>query len=135
MSVIRSWRIAVHESGHATVARLLRLPGCGEASIEEPNAHAVFPNNCGTPSVCALMAGAASEIALFGDCDEVGISIDAQRVWKRLRRYGYEDADPWWNYTLGLVCRHRSLITRVAIKLRRAGMLDGPDLDRLVWRG
>jgi hypothetical protein len=68
------------EAGHATVARLLGLPGCGEASIEEPNAHAHFPVDHGAASVCALMAGAAAEVELLGDHDRVGIEADAQRI-------------------------------------------------------
>jgi hypothetical protein len=69
MSVDRDWRIAVHESGHALLARPLGLPGCGEASVIEPNAHAHFPLDHGAASVCALMAGAAAEIELLGDYD------------------------------------------------------------------
>jgi hypothetical protein len=43
----RTWRISVHEAGHAVVARLLRLPGCGEASIVEPDGGAYFSINHG----------------------------------------------------------------------------------------
>jgi hypothetical protein len=39
-----------------------------------------------------------------------------------------------WNYTLALARRRRPLIAFVAIKLRRARVLDGPSIDRIVRR-
>jgi hypothetical protein len=74
----RDWRIAVHEAGHVVVARVLGLPGCGEASVIEPNAHAVFCLDHGPPSICALFAGAAAEIELIG---EPPAEKPAGRVW------------------------------------------------------
>src|SRR4051794_2598021 len=86
----REWRISIHEAAHATIARLLRLPGCGQATLIEPGAHAVFPCNAGPRSIAALMAGACAEVALLGcDWDRAGNEVDAVRVWERLEKCGY----------------------------------------------
>jgi hypothetical protein len=82
------------------------------------------------------MAGAASETVLLGDHDEVGIRVDARRVRQRLRRwYGSDDADLLWNYTVDLVARHSPAIERLALRLERERVLDGPTIDDVVARG
>jgi hypothetical protein len=83
------------------------------------------------------MAGSAAEVALLdGTYDEVGVQVDAERVRERLERYGYDDGGvALWSYTINLLRPYRSLITRVAIKLRRARVLDGAEIDRIVFRG
>lgn len=132
----RVQRIAIHEAGHCVVARKLGLPGCGGVTIIEPHAFAVFSENHGAESVVALMAGAAAEVVAFGSHDEIGIRGDAEKVGQQLKLLGCTDCVPLWHRALNLARRHRVLITRVAIKLRRAGgVLDGAALDRLVWRG
>jgi hypothetical protein len=133
-SVARDWRIAIHEAGHLVAARLLWLPGCGGASIIEPHAHADFPANCGPPSICALMGGACAETIMLGDYDRVGVTSDSARIRERLARYG-ADGGELWHYTTNLLRPQRGLLTRVAIKLRRAQVLDGGEIDRIVcWQ-
>jgi hypothetical protein len=122
------WRVAIHEAGHAVVARLLQLPDCGEASITP--GFATFSVDHGPASICALMAGAAAEITLFGDHDHQGNSADAKLV----ERFD-GDTDALWNHTLDLTQQYRSLIARVAIRLRRARTLDAAAIDRIVCRG
>jgi len=127
-------RIAVHESGHAIVARLLSLPGCGGAFLAPP--HAIFPTNHGAASICALMGGAIAEVLHFGDYDRVGITIDWKRASRRLRRLGYTDnGQALWTYTFGLLHPYAGLVKLVAAKLERARMLDGATVDALVFRG
>jgi hypothetical protein len=135
--VHRDWRICIHEAGHATVARLLRLP-CGEASVA-PHAYArVAIDDHGAASIIAMMAGAASEVELLGDYDAIGVQVDAARVAQRVKRYGL-DADALWDLALGMVRQQRPVIARLAVKLRRAGMLDVRTIDGMVrrwqWRG
>jgi hypothetical protein len=133
-SVARHWRIAIHEAGHAVAARLLRLPRCGAATIIEPHAQAAFPTNCGPPSICALMAGAAAETIMLGDYDRGGSKYDWEHARERLERCGYADGGEalWWAYTINLLRPHLSLLTRVAIRLKRAQVLDGGEIDRVV---
>lgn len=134
MPVDRIQRIAIHEAGHATAARLLRLPNCGEASVA-PRSYARVPTDHGASSICAIMAGSAAEIVTFGDYDPEGNEVDRELAWEQLERCGYEDADALWNYTLALVRRHQARIGYLAVKLKRAGTLDGPAIDRIVARG
>jgi hypothetical protein len=75
--------IVVHEAGHAVASRLMRLPECGEVSIIEPRAHAVFDCGRGAASFWALMAGAVVESIAFGDYDGVGTNgteVDANTL-------------------------------------------------------
>ena len=83
----RAWHISVHEAGHAVAGRLLDLR-CGAANIVEPYAKAVFDCDCGERSMIALMAGAAAETIVFGDCDKIGFTNDWRRVTGALKRAG-----------------------------------------------
>jgi hypothetical protein len=130
-SAARAWRIAVHEAGHCVAVRLLDLPGCGEASVE-PNAYARFPCNDGDRSIVALMAGAAAEVALFGDYDRTGARTDAGRVGARLA-FGFGDSSALWHYTVDFIIRpHIGLISFVAFQLARERVLDGAAIDSIV---
>jgi hypothetical protein len=127
----RDWRIAVHESGHAVVGRVL-FDTCGAASIIEPaGAECPLPSNHGAASVVALMAGVASEIVLLGDYDMAGLRGDAEMIDERVRWYGF-DRDWLWQITVDVVQQQQHRIARVAHKLRRARVLDGATIDRLV---
>jgi hypothetical protein len=132
-SVAREWRIAIHESGHAVAARLLRLPRCGGASIIEPHARADFPTNCGPASILALLAGGCAESIMLGAFDRDGSRCDRERARERLAQCGGTDEALWWTYTINLLRPHLSLLTRVALTLRRAQVLDGSEIDRVVF--
>ena len=107
-------RISIHEAGHVFVARKLRLPGCGGASVVLDNPHAVFPIDHGAASVCALMAGHAAEFVAFdGDCDASGCAVDRERWLERLDRLGYDDGGAaLWDHTAALVRQNRSGASR-----------------------
>jgi hypothetical protein len=133
MTEDRIRRVAIHEAAHATCARLLRLPNCGEASVEEPHAHAKFSCDHGARSIAALMAGSAGEVVLFGDYDRAGGRVDWERIHKRLDRLGYTDGgEALWTYTTNLLQRQAPLLTFLAHKLKRARVLDGGEIDRIV---
>ena len=143
--VDRDWRIAIHEAGHAVVARKLRLPDCGDAAVaprptveaDREEGYARFPVDEGWRSICALLGGTAAEVELLdGTFDRDGVGGDAKLALERLRRLGYTDGGlRLWRYTRRLVRRHRGLVGLVAVKLRDAGMLDGAEIDALVFRG
>ena len=147
--VTRDWRIAIHKSGHCVAARLLRLPGCGGATMPHgfADAQAVFPSNHGWRSICAMMAGSAAETILFGDHDRFGGGWDRERARQRLEALGYQalgysaDAETFdhcsqalWSYTIKRLRPYRTAIVRLAIALRRARVLDGGEIDRMVIR-
>jgi hypothetical protein len=129
MNSERAWRIATHESSHCVIARKLKLPICGGASIIEPDAHAVFSNDCGERSIMTLMAGAAAETVAFGDYDRVGVRSDLQR-W-RARLCGH-DEKALWDRTLALVRQNIGCVESLASMLRHAGTLDGGAIDRII---
>jgi hypothetical protein len=132
MAVDRAWLISIHESGHATVARLLRLPNCGGACITEPDAHARFDHGDDPEaSVVALMAGAAAETVVLGDYDRDGVLIDRARWEWRAERHGLDER-VLWNQTMRLVRRHQPLIECLADMLWRAKILDGRAIDKIV---
>ena len=127
--VDRSWKIAIHESGHLVIARQVRLPDCGEASIVMPGAHAHFSIDCGAPSICALLGGAAAEVELLGTFDADGFRGDAGRIAERLHR---DDAlKLLWSHTRNLLRQNRQLIEHVARHLHEAETLDAASLDAL----
>jgi hypothetical protein len=51
---------------------------------------------------------------------------------QRLARCGYADGEALWDFTINLLRPHLRLFTRVAIKLRRAQVLAGGEIDRVV---
>jgi hypothetical protein len=126
------WRVSIHEAGHAVCARLAGLP-CGGASAAEGLAFAGFPRDCGERSICALMAGAAAEVAVFGDHHPYGLKVDRERAWARLMRLGYDDGgDELWGWTVDLMREHRDAIIRVATQLFHARWLSGDEIDALI---
>jgi hypothetical protein len=129
----RAERISRHEAGHAIASRLMRLPDCGEVSIIEPRAHAVFSCNCGAASIVALLAGSVAENLAFNDYDAHGGSEDWKNAWERMQRLGYDDGGAaLWSYTFDLLSPYCGLVKFLAIKLERELVLDGPAVDRLV---
>lgn len=137
MMTDKQWRIAIHEAAHACIARAVGLPGCGEVSVVADNPYARFPNNQGSGSLATLMAGAAAEVELLGDYDEVGVTVDEERVRERLLDwYGSDAASGMlWDYALDLVKHHRAAIERLAHELVREQVLDGDEVDAIFYEG
>jgi hypothetical protein len=128
----RAWRIAVHEAGHCVAGRLLGLP-CGGASVELDFPHAMFARDCGSHSVCALMAGAIAETLVFGDYDRIGVEVDWKRASARMEELGVDDGgEALWAYTTELLAPHVGLIVRVSTALMDAQWLDGGEIDALL---
>jgi hypothetical protein len=141
--VDRDWRISIHEASHACIARVLKLPRCGAAFVDEPDAHAEFPVDHGAASICALMAGAAAETILLGNFDEVGFTTDREKLNYWIERHGC-DGETLWDHTLAMVRENIRCIEFIAGMLSRHRVLDGPSIDRVVatarirplsWRG
>jgi hypothetical protein len=127
----KQWRICIHESAHCVIARLLEVPDCGEACIEDGKGHTKFSDNCGTRSIIATMAGAACERVLFGDYEPAGCRTDAARVGQRLT-FGGGDSKELWDTTTDLVRQHLGAITFLAALLHRERALTGAAIDAIV---
>jgi len=130
----RAWRVAIHESGHAIASRLMGLPGCGGASVEPNDAYAVFPDDCGAHSVCALMAGACAEAIVLGDFDPAGFTVDRELAAAEMECVGVVDGgEALWEFTFDLLAPYENLITSLAAELWRAGSLDGGEIDAVMF--
>jgi hypothetical protein len=135
----RRFRIATHESGHATAARLLMPPGsCGEASIVEGCGwfgYARFPGDHGARSVCAIYAGSVAEALAFGSHDAEGGAFDRALAQELLDELGYSDSGlALWRYTCRLLRPHLPLVTSLALRLEQERTLDGRTIDDIVRR-
>jgi hypothetical protein len=64
-----------------------------------------------------------------------GNRVDRERAAQRLARLGYRDGgQALWSYTLDVLRPQRPLLTFLAIKLKRARVLDGAAIDAIVSR-
>jgi hypothetical protein len=82
------------------------------------------------------MGGACAEIVAFGDYDHIGIKVDWKRASERLDRLGYTDnGRALWRHTGSLLRPYLGLISSLALRLERERVLDGPDIDAMVFRG
>lgn len=82
----------------------------------------------------ALMGGAAAETIVFGSCDQIGFSDDWRRVTGALKRAGDDGrVSMLWAQTMGLLRPHERAICRVARGLKRAELLDGDEIDALMF--
>src|SRR5512132_1136478 len=117
-------RIAAHESGHATISRVLRLPS-GAATIDgAPCAYLRDDHNLA--SLITAMAGAAAEREMFGVAG--GTDGDRPKVMRLIDALSV-DNDTCWLVTRLLVELHRDRIVAVAQALRQHGELSGAQID------
>jgi ATP-dependent Zn protease len=157
-----AWSTAVHESGHAVIGRVLRLP-CGMATVvlnedeqitgvsithdqwaiaEHWEEIGIFHRKMNTvwrARMMTFMAGAEAEKVLIGSCcggdgdDQYQVALMAEE-WVR-------DAEDWerWHerlrrQTARLVRWHREAIERVAKALIERHTLMPHEIDALTYR-
>ena len=145
----RLWHDAVHEAGHAVIARTLGLtsgytnlfPGCAEHMSGHPFIHDALQSwswNCRHPErngnddafwrgmIIARMAGAEAEREIIGSC--LGRCGDDSRSSDLIRdglgNEQPEDAARMRRFARHLVKRHREAILRFADQLVAAVELD-----------
>ena len=145
----RVWHDAVHEAGHAVIARALGLtsgytnlsPGCGEQISGDAFIHDALQSwswNCRHPerngndgafwrgTIIARMAGAEAEREIIGSC--LGRCGDDRRLPGLIRDgLGYEQPEGavrMRRFARQLVKRHREAILRFADQLVAAAELD-----------
>jgi hypothetical protein len=152
------WHTAIHEAGHAVIARVLRLR-CGEVTIEpnEDEGYAGY-SHIGDPwgtvddweragryrdhdveqayrgYILSTMAGEEAEIEILGSAQT---GTESDRRWIEIAAAGEAFShDEWPRYeprmrrqTRRLVRKHRDPIRRVALALLKHRRLDGPAID------
>ena len=134
--------VAVHEAGHACVARL-RGGRSGRATLcdHDGGARAYFSDGEGIMSVMAILAGRAAAEVILGRADDYGCSIDdatAKRLFladgSRERFYpGFRQG--LLKQARALIRQHRAEVVAVANALLERETLSGAEIDQLMMDG
>jgi hypothetical protein len=130
--------IALHESGHAIVARCLALRS-GAATMADGRGRAVYQDEVDDGSIATIiahMAGAAAESVLTGRIAD-GIAGDRELIVSACaaRDLTQDECDRLWRTTCALVRANETSIRCVAVELQRRGALAGPQIDALLTSG
>jgi hypothetical protein len=130
--MIRDIVISIHEAGHATLSRVLRLPS-GRATIDgSPCAYLKDDHNLG--SLLTAMAGSAAERELIGLASDGGVDGDRPKVLQLIDALGV-DSDTCWMVMRQLVRANEVAIRSVADALLERGELSGAQIDALLTSG
>jgi hypothetical protein len=128
-------RIALHEAGHAVVARALALH-CGGASVADDHGRTTYQDTTDNSIavLVATMSGAAAEHVLIGNIGN-GIAGDQERVrvLTDARGMSQDAIDRLWRVACLLVKVHETDIRVLAVELVRRRQLSGEQIDALAW--
>jgi hypothetical protein len=128
--------IALHESGHAVVARALGLH-CGAAMMAEGRGHAAYEDEAEDGSIAVVIATMAGSAARAGShwphrrrsrrrSAAVTALADARGMTQ-------DQLDRLWCTALVLARAHETPIRCVAVALQRRGRLSGAEIDQIAW--
>jgi ATP-dependent Zn protease len=128
--------VAYHESGHATVCRLVGLRG-GGATIRDGDAHACWKGDGSIADVIACLAGRAASEVILGRSSRWGCSYDNDRAGYLLtaERDLREARIAYWQclgHAKCLIRHHRAVVERVALALLERETLSGAEIDQLM---
>jgi hypothetical protein len=142
--------IAIHEAGHAVIARALGIPA-GRATMCDHDgvARCYFKDDGSTGNVIAILAGRAATQVILGYASDFGCSFDDGKAANLLMADGRDlrEARIAFHECLGhakclIRCLHRPAVERVARALlakgdvARAllakGELSGAEIDKLM---
>jgi hypothetical protein len=132
--------IAIHEAGHAVVARALGLPS-GRVTMfdHDGNARCYFRDDGSIGYVLAVLAGRAATEGILGYATAAGCSFDDGLAANRLMAAGRDlpAAKIAFHDCLGhakclIRCLHRPAVERVARALLERETLSGAEIDRLM---
>jgi hypothetical protein len=137
--------VAIHESGHSVVARVLGL-SAGRATLCDHDgvARAYFSNGGGIASVLAILAGRAATEVLLRCADDYGCSGDDAKALELLMAGGFIEREPRYARIVRRQClddakclirKHRAAVERVAGNLLLNGTLSAGEIDRLMVDG
>ena len=131
-------RIALHESGHAVIARALALR-CGGAMVADGHGRAVYQDEVDDGSIATIIAtlgGAAAEHVLIGNIAD-GIAADRQQIEaaRSARGMTQDECNRLWRVACLLVKVHETDIRVLAVELQRRRQLSGAQIDALLTSG
>jgi hypothetical protein len=128
--------IALHESGHAVIARALALR-CGGATVADGRGRAIYQDEVDDGSIATIiahMAGAAAESVLTGRIAD-GIAADREQIVSACAARDLTQAqlDRLWRTGCVLVRANEVAIRCVAVELQRRRSLSGSEIDQIAW--
>jgi hypothetical protein len=127
--------IALHEAGHAVIARALALR-CGAATVADGHGRADYQDEVdgSIATIIAHMAGAAAELVLTGRIAN-GLAADQQQVSSLCDARGLtqDEVDRLWSTACALARAHEVAIRCVAIELQRRRELTAREIDQIAW--
>jgi hypothetical protein len=130
--------IAVHEAGHAVIARVLGLEG-GAATLvadESGRAQAAWTADNSIKDIMASLGGRAATEVLLDRASDEGCSFDDERAMGLLESNGFRGCFDARRCLLGdtrrLAERHKAAIALVAIALLDRETLTGGEIDELL---
>jgi hypothetical protein len=126
--------IALHESGHAVIARALALR-CDAATVADGHGRADYQDEVdgSIATIIAHMAGAAAEYVLTGRIAD-GLVADREQIVSACDARGMTQAqvDRLWHTACALVRANETSIRCVAVELQRRRALSGAEIDALL---
>jgi ATP-dependent Zn protease len=138
--------VALHEAGHAVIARVVGLAGSKATIAPRGNimGTAWWKNDDGVKSVLAILAGRAATEVILGHATDEGCEGDDETVMKLLTTdNGHILREEWYARKIRddllrecrkLIRQHRGAIEAVAHELLDRETLSGWEIDEIVAR-
>jgi ATP-dependent Zn protease len=134
--------IALHEAGHAVIARVVGLIGDRATIVPKGTARgkAWWADDSGIKSVLACLAGRAATEVILGYASDEGCSRDDAEAmalirtpdWRREEWYCRKVRDDLLAQARKLIRQNRGAVEAVAHYLIERGELTGDEIDRLI---
>jgi ATP-dependent Zn protease len=137
--------VALHEAGHAVIARIVGLIGDRATIVPKGTARgkAWWRDDDGIKSVLACLAGRAATEVILGYASDEGCSsddVEAMRLiqapgWRREEWYCRKVYDDLLEQARKLIRQNRGAVERVAHALLDRGVLSAAEIDVLMMGG
>ena len=132
--------VALHEAGHAVIARVVGLAGNKATIVARGNimGTAWWKQDDGVKSVLAILAGRAATEVILGYATDEGCEGDDEKVMKLLTT---DWREPWYARKVRddllrecrkLIRKHRGAIEAVAHELLDRETLSGWEIDQII---
>jgi hypothetical protein len=132
--------VAVHESGHSVISRVLGLPS-GRATLRDSdgNARSYSKHDGGLKTVLTCLAGRAATEVLLGYASDPGCAVDDDKSVELLEANGFRDSFYAFDVKMALLADAHALIRKrrgkvalVALGLLAKRTLTASEIDQLI---